>query len=208
MNRVALDIETIPSVCATSDAPPDLTEDDAKKAALDALTGQVICVGVLAVNRSNKIDSGLALVGRDEKKLLAAFWAHVSESKSSQFIAHNGLAFDLPYLWRRSVVQGVRPTLNLDLRRYRNDFVFDTMTVWANWELRGNTSLDALANGLGVGAKSGCGGKVLDLWKAGKLDEIARYCIHDCWLTYGCFAKMNFTPFSAENEFTTEIRML
>lgn len=180
MNRVALDIETIPRICAAGDVPAELTQDEAKKAALDALTGQIVCVGLLAVNKSQRIESGLAIVAKDEKQLLTSLWSHLADTKCSQFIAHNGLVFDLPYLWRRSVVHGVRPTVNLDLRRYRNDFLFDTMSVWGNWDSRSNASLDALANGLGIGAKSGSGGKVLELWKAGKLEEIARYCIHDC----------------------------
>jgi 3'-5' exonuclease len=147
MNRVALDIETIPGVFAAGGATPELTEEEAKKSSLDALTGQVVCIGLLTVNKSNRIESGVALVSSDEKKLLDAFWSHVSESNSSHFITHNGLAFDLPYLWRRSVVQGVRPTLSLDLRRYRSDFVFDTMALWANWDSRGYASLEICSNG-------------------------------------------------------------
>lgn len=209
MNRVVLDIETIPSVCATvSDTSPELTEEEAKKASLDALTGQIVCIGLLAVNRSNKLDSGLALISRDEKKLLSEFWNHISNSHITQFIAHNGLGFDLPYLWRRSVAQGVRTTLNFDLRRFRNDFVFDTMAVWANWDSRAYPSLEALSRGLGVGTKSGSGGQVLELWRLGELEDIARYCLHDCWLTYACFARMSFSSLSLENDFPVEIRML
>jgi 3'-5' exonuclease len=209
MNRASLDIETIPSACATpGHGVTELSDEDAKKAALDALTGQVVCIGLLGVDASNKVESGLALVSQNENKLLSEFWAHLAITRISRFIAHNGLGFDLPYLWRRSVVQGVRTTLNLDLRRFRSDFVFDTMAVWANWDARSYPSLDDLCRGLGVGAKVGSGAQVLELWKSGKLEDIARYCLHDCWLTYACFAKMSFSSVTPERDFPVEIKIL
>jgi predicted PolB exonuclease-like 3'-5' exonuclease len=141
----------------------------------------------------------------NEKALLERFWSYVSTNRVSGFVAHNGLGFDLPFLWKRSVINQVRPSTTFDLRRYRSDFVFDTMTLWAHWDPRAYPKLDALAGALGVGQKSGVGTEVAALWAAGKLKEIADYCLHDCWLAYGCYCRMEFAEFDAEQTIPTEI---
>jgi predicted PolB exonuclease-like 3'-5' exonuclease len=187
MKRMVLDIETIPITVEETIA------EEAKKAALDALTGRIVCIGFIIVDEF-KAQSAVSMVSDDEAKLLDDFWSTLQRENIKSFVAHNGLSFDLPYIWKRSVINQVKPTIQLDLRRYRNDFVFDTMCVWGNWETRGNASLNALACGLGLGAKSGSGDQVLQLWREGRHQEIAEYCLHDCWLTYECYGRMNFSP--------------
>jgi hypothetical protein len=34
---------------------------------------------------------------------------------------------------------------------------------------------------------------VLDLWRNRRHREIADYCLQDCWLTYECYCRMNFS---------------
>jgi predicted PolB exonuclease-like 3'-5' exonuclease len=190
MKRLVLDIETIPI------SPDVITPEEAKKAALDALTGRIVCIGFIVVDEVDEFEalSAVSIVCEDERKLLREFWSMLRRENIKSFVAHNGLGFDLPYIWRRSVVNQIKPSLQLDLRRYRNDSVYDTMCVWGNWEAWGNASLNALANGFGLGDKSGSGDQVLQLWREGRYREIAEYCLHDCWLTYQCFGRMNFSP--------------
>ncbi len=187
MKRLVLDIETIPITCEP------LVAEEAKKAALDALSGRIVCVGYIILD-DFAAQSAVSFVSDDEAKLLAEFWSTLHQERVSSFVAHNGLSFDLPYIWRRSVINQIRPSIRLDLRRYRDDFVYDTMCVWGNWEVRGNASLSSLAGGLGLGAKSGSGDQVLQLWREGRYEEIAAYCLDDCWLTYQCYGRMNFSP--------------
>jgi len=186
MKRLVLDIETIPISCEA------ITPEETKKAALDALSGKIVCIGFIVIDEFKAQEAG-AIVSDDEIKLLNDFWSILRRENIKSFVAHNGLSFDLPYIWKRSVINQVKPSIQLDLRRYRNDFVFDTMCVWGNWEIRGNVSLNALAGGLGFGAKNGSGDQVLELWRQGRQKEIADYCLHDCWLTYQCYGRMNFS---------------
>jgi 3'-5' exonuclease len=186
MKKMVLDIETIP---ATDEA---LDANEAKKAALDALSGRIICIGSIVLDEF-KAQFASSIVSDDESKLLSEFWSTLRRENVKSFVAHNGLGFDLPYIWKRSVINQVRPSFPLDLRRYRNDFVYDTMCVWGNWEMRGNVSLNALAGGLGLGAKSGSGEQVLQFWRDGQHKRIAEYCLDDCWITYQCYGRMNFT---------------
>lgn len=200
MKKLVLDIETIP---VTGDV---LTEEDAKKAALDALTGRIICIGFIIID-DFRAQSAVSIVSDDETKLLSGFWSMLRHENIKSFVAHNGLSFDLPFIWKRSVINRVKPSLDLDLRRYRSDFVYDTMCVWGNWEMRGNASLNALAGGLGLGAKTGSGGQVLQLWREAQYKEIAEYCLQDCWLTYQCYGRMNFSPTTDQPAVEADIRV-
>ncbi len=200
MKRLVLDIETIP---ISGDA---VTAEETKKAALDALTGRIVCIGFIVVDEF-EAKKAMAIVSDDETKLLSDFWSILRRENIKSFVAHNGLSFDLPFIWKRSVINQVKPSIQLDLRRYRSDFVFDTMCVWGNWEIRGNASLNALAGGLGLGTKSGSGDQVLQLWREGRHEEIADYCLHDCWLTYQCYGRMNFSQTTEQSLIQEEIRI-
>ena len=200
MKRLVLDIETIP---ISSEL---ITAEETKKAALDALTGRIVCIGFIIIDEF-KAQTSVAIVSDDEAKLLNDFWSTLRRENIKSFVAHNGLSFDLPYIWKRSVINQVKPTIQLDLRRYRNDFVYDTMCVWGNWEVRGNASLNALAGGLGLGAKNGGGDQVLQLWREGRHQEIAHYCLHDCWLTYQCYGRMSFSATTEKSSVEEDIRI-
>jgi predicted PolB exonuclease-like 3'-5' exonuclease len=184
MKRLVLDIETVPLCKGEAD-----TED--KKAALDALSGRIVCIGGILVEEFTPV-AAFTLVAKDERAILNDFWQRLERYRVKSFVTHNGLTFDLPFIWRRSVIHQVKPRLQLDLRRYRTDLVYDTMCVWGNWESRGNVSLDTLSQALGLGSKNGSGADVLNLWENARFQELADYCLYDCWLTYGCYCKMNF----------------
>jgi hypothetical protein len=197
---MVLDIETIPAADEVLDA------DEAKKAALDALSGRIICIGSIVLDEF-KAQSASSIVSDDEPELLREFWSKLRSENVKSFVAHNGLSFDLPYIWKRSVINQVKPSFPLDLRRYRSDFVYDTMCMWGNWEIRGNVSLNALAGGLGLGAKSGSGEQVLQFWREGQHRRIAEYCLDDCWITYQCYGRMNFSPTTGRSEVEETIRV-
>ena len=209
MKRAVVDIETVllESDLVSSDHSEE-AEEDRKKAALNALTARIVCVGLVFTKGDYEAESAVALLSKDEKSLLRSFWALLAESRVSTFIAHNGLNFDLPFLWKRSVINGVKPSVRMDLRRYRSDFIFDTMAVWANWDSRNYASLDLLSRSLKVGEKSGSGDQVLELWKGEKYSDLGNYCLQDCWLTLGCYCKMNFQKLPVRVAVPEEIRIL
>lgn len=200
MKKMVLDIETIPL------NEEVLDPDEAKKAALDALTGRIVCIGSIVLD-DFKVESAASFISDDESKLLREFWSRLRRDNIKSFVAHNGLSFDLPYIWKRSVINRVNPTCSLDLRRYRNDFIYDTMCVWGNWEIRGNVSLNALASGLGLEGKSGSGDQVLRMWREGQYEHIAKYCLDDCWITYQCYGLMNFATTTERSLVEERIRV-
>lgn len=199
MRRAAIDIETVRIDLKNAGG------EETRKDALDPLKARVICVGLIELDNYRAV-SQHAFIGLEEREVLEDFWTHLRDRKISRFVAHNGLNFDLPFLWKRSVINKVRPSVELDLRKYRNDFLFDTMNVWSNWETRSSLSLDELSRALGFEGKTGNGSAVEGLWMEGAFDQITEYCVHDCWLAYACFCRMNFAEPIRCGEIPTQIR--
>jgi predicted PolB exonuclease-like 3'-5' exonuclease len=211
MDRVSIDIETIPLGAAL--LPAELvaaaeaegmsrflvkgeaaTEEEIKKLSLDSITSRIVAIALAKFDQNSNPKESTVLYGEDEAKILDAFWKFLEKPAPVQLVAHNGLTFDLPFIWRRSVIQNVRPSKQFNLARYRTDTIYDTMQLWANWNIRDYVGLDRLSAALGLGAKTGTGSQVLGLWLEGKHEEVAKYCYQDALLTYACFCRMNFLP--------------
>jgi 3'-5' exonuclease len=211
MDRVSIDIETIP--LGASLLPADLlaaaeaegmsrflvngkasTDEEIKKLSLDSITSRIVAIALAKFDQNSDPKGSVVLYGEDEAKILNEFWKFLEKPVPVQLVAHNGLTFDLPFIWRRSVIHNVRPSKQFNLARYRTDTIYDTMQLWANWNIRDYVGLDRLSAALGLGAKTGSGSQVLGLWLEGKHEEVARYCYQDALLTYACFCRMNFMP--------------
>ena len=110
------------------------------------------------------------------------------------FIGHNAGSFDLPFLWRRCIVLGVRPTFKLPTPASREGRDYgDTMTAWAGF--RGTIGLDRLCRALGIQSPKASGingGQVFDLWKAGDLDAIATYNAADVEAVRAIWRRLNW----------------
>src|SRR5262249_19011461 len=146
--------------------------------------GHVICIGLGHDARGRGELETKALTARqtsDERFLLEGFWDIVRARRDWCFITSNGLAFDLPFLIRRSIYLGVAPTTGLPLRPFQLESHFDVMRCLANWERTETVRLDIVAELLGL-TKSPPGmdgSQVLGLWQAGRVDEIESYCLGD-----------------------------
>jgi uncharacterized protein YprB with RNaseH-like and TPR domain len=128
----------------------------------------------------------------DERRILEGFWDVVRGARDWRFVTYNGLAFDLPYLIRRSVYLGVPASTGLPLRPYAPESHFDVMRVLSNWERTEAVRLDVVAELLGL-RKSPPGmegSQVLGLWRAGRVDEIEAYCLGDVRLAYEVFLRV------------------
>jgi DNA polymerase elongation subunit (family B) len=175
-------------------------EDDLyAKSAFDATYSRIVCIGLLEFSDQMEARSAVAWYGGNEQELLRQFWARLAKDRPTLFITHNGLGFDLPFLKKRSIIHQVRPSLDVNLAKFRTEPVYDTMAIWSNWDTRGWIKLDVLARALQVETKSGSGAQVAEMWEKGQQDELARYCLQDTYVTYACYCRMNFRqPLSRE----------
>ena len=178
------------------------------KTALDAATGSIIAVAwattdmdepaCLVRDPADPDDRELLInwVGQIDRTLKAAAITSPTDGDLIHVpdfypIAHCA-QFDIGYLWRRLVVNGIRPPFAFPSPaawRYGRDYGC-TMVEWAGF--RDHISLDKLCKALRVPSpKNGIdGSKVGDLWAAGDLDAIREYNRRDCVAVRACWERM------------------
>ena len=170
-----------------------------EKSSFDGTFSRIVCIGMLAFSDAMDPQGAVCWYGSNEKEILGQFWARFAHDRPSLFITHNGLGFDLPFIKKRSIIHQVKPSIEINLAKFRIEPVYDTMAVWSNWETRGWIKLDVLARALNVETKSGSGKQVAGMWAKGQGKDIAEYCLQDTYVTYACYCRMNFRqPISRE----------
>jgi hypothetical protein len=214
MMRVFLDIETLPPDRSASEvisSSESRTDEDFRNLALNGNWGRVLTIGMVVEKGGREIHRGL--LGRerqtmmfhlDEARTLQAFWKLLKNfnTKRDLIIGHNIFEFDLLFLYKRSIIQRVQPSVNLCFARYRSQPIFDTMHEWERWKWqRRYVSLDELAKVLGLEtSKQGIdGSQVYDKFCAGCHDEIARYCMRDVELVRQVYYRMVFEEDSKDS---------
>lgn len=169
------------------------------KSAFDGTFSRIVCIGLLEFSDQMEARSAVAWYGSNERELLRQFWARLAQDRPTLYITHNGLGFDLPFIKKRSIINQVKPSLEINLAKFRTEPVYDTMAIWSNWDTRGWVKLDVLARALQVDTKSGSGGQVAEMWEKRQGRELAQYCLQDTYVTYACYSRMNFRqPLSKE----------
>jgi hypothetical protein len=144
-------------------------------AALDAISGQVLLAGCMDA------DTGEVWhFSGPERELLIDLWDFIFEVNPDNIIGHNVLAFDAPFLVRRSMVSGVKvPTgLMADLLEYRPSIWADTMRVWACGDRQHRVSLDHLCGVFGIESPKGGpinGATFATHWAAGNFASCKAY---------------------------------
>lgn len=186
---------------AASEAEARRQEEDNHyaKSAFDGTFSSIVCMGLLEFSDQMEPRGAVAWYGANERELLRQFWSRLAQNRPSLFITHNGLGFDLPFIKKRSIIHQVKPSIDINLAKFRTEPVYDTMAIWSNWDTRGWIKLDVLARALNVETKSGSGEQVAAMWERGLGLELARYCLQDTYVTYACYCRMNFRqPLSSE----------
>jgi DNA polymerase elongation subunit (family B) len=189
------DLARFPKVCECS-------EEQFRKLALTGDYGRVLTIGVIVERDGEVVHEGC--LGRDrvsrtfhldEKRTLRGFWQLLKAFNPSRdlIVTHNGISFDLPFLYKRSVIHRVKPTVMLSFARYRSQPLFDTMHEWNKWDMKKFISLDELAGILSLASskKDGMdGAHVYDRFCEGCHEQIADYCMADVRLTRSIYYRM------------------
>lgn len=157
-------------------------KDAIEKTSLDGTYGQIVCIG-WAIDDEPVKSLCVGLEVRQEGTLLREFVRLLPSENHGRrpvIVGHNVVAFDLPFIFKRAIINSVR----LPLWWPRNpkpwsEAVFDTMTQWAGD--RNRIGLDRLCRALDLPGK-GDGPTGADIWpmaQAERYDEIAAYCRQD-----------------------------
>jgi hypothetical protein len=167
-----LDVETVPQYPAYSMLPEskkkfwdqkasflaksesDTPESLYERAGIYAEFGKIVCISSGFI-RDQKLHIK-SFAGDDEKQLLLDFrdvLQKIQAGGAKWFLcAHNGKEFDFPYIARRMVIHGIPVPGILDPRgKWAKDLqLIDTMELWKFGDYKNFTSLDLLADILGI----------------------------------------------------------
>lgn len=170
------------------------------KTSLDGNCGQIAVIGWKIESEPSQSIFRQSSEPADEIEMLKRFAecmniqlrAKSGNLQDVKFIGHNVESFDLPFFFKRSVVAGIAPKFDCNPNRY-SDRIYDTMTKWAGFNNR--IKLDDLCKILDIPSpkQNGIdGSKVWEYIKAGKIEEVAKYCRDDVEQTYAIYRKMTF----------------
>lgn len=187
----------------TSEQVDQLIDERFRQLALKAEYGRVLTVGVTIEQRDEIVVNGV--LGMDPKtrrfhleeaRLLRSFWNLLRKFDRNHdlIIGHNVFDFDLLFLYKRSIINSVKPTVELSFARYRSQPIYDTMCEWERWG-RNRISLAELAEVLHLESSkvNGLdGSRVYDYFREGRHEEIADYCRRDVALVRDIYYRMKF----------------
>ncbi len=213
MAKIIIDIETVGFDFDSFDAKAqeyllkygeteEEKEEIKKRLALYPLTGEIVTIGMLnpetgkgyALFQNNHSaperfeEDGIIFETGSEKEILEKFWDFVGNYQ--QAITFNGRGFDLPFLMLRSAIYKIQPSRNF--MGYRYDFkvhcdLLDQLTFYGAVR---KFNLDFYAKSFGIKSskEEGVDGSMVgEMYKAGKFQEIARYCVRDLATTKGLY---------------------
>lgn len=173
-------------------------EEKWRKTSFDGALGHICVIGV-AFNDEPVQPLYSSSWHADEATILRQFFDLVDAKCAEHpnvrpvFIGHHIIGFDLRFIFQRAVVLGVKPSAQIpfNARPYGDSGVYDTMTEWAGY--RDTVSLDKLSMVLlGAGKGDMDGSKVWDAVSAGRIDDVAAYCIDDVEKTRKIYRRLNF----------------
>lgn len=167
------------------------------KTSFDGGLGHVCCIGLAVDNesaRSYQVPADAYGNRNHEAEMLMAFFSDLTDIGRSVLVGHNIIGFDLPFIWKRCMVLGVKPPqwFPRNPSKYSSEMVRDTMLLW-DMEQRAGGSMDRLCKLLGIPGKGDISGA--DVWpmvEAGDIEGVAEYCRADVERTRLMFKRMTF----------------
>ncbi|WP_455391754.1 3'-5' exonuclease [[Eubacterium] cellulosolvens] len=131
---------------------------------------------------------------KDEKELLTRFWGRLQELKPNVMVTFNGYNFDIPFIHVRSLVNGVQPTMEINLNKYKSETSnhFDCMQSLSVNQTFLNVALDISCQVFGIEVPKPriSGEDVPKLYKAGEFDAVKEHCRQDVEITEQLYLKL------------------
>jgi len=200
MIRLFLDIETIPSaedkkndfleILKSKNGNSEKSDEELfTSMSFDGAFGRICCIGYIKEDERGIIEEK-SLIG-NEKEMLQQFWK--AANNVERFVGHNIYEFNMPFIYKRSRINGVFPRMDLSFARYRSTPFFDTMKEWDLWgDPRKTVKLDTLAKIFDLKSSKDemDGSMVWQYYQDGRIEEISKYCMKDVILTRQVYYKM------------------
>jgi predicted PolB exonuclease-like 3'-5' exonuclease len=163
------------------------------KTSFDGGVGQCVAIGFALADEPVKCYFVADLTRSAEMNMLQDFFSALTDAGHVQLVGHNIVGFDVPYLWKRAMVLGVKPPFNFPRNpKPWSESVCDTMTLWDATQRAGG-SLDRICRLLGIPGKGDFSGA--DVWPAiqrGEYQRVRDYCAADVERTRAMHKRMVF----------------
>lgn len=225
-NILFLDIETVPQVEFFSDLTEetqklyadktqyqrkdDLTpEEFYERAGIWAEFGKIICIsiGYFTIKNAERQFRTKSIIG-EEKQLLEEFNDLIKTHFSNPafvFCGHNIKEFDIPYMCRRMLINGINIPEKLQLfgRKPWEIPHLDTLELWKFGDYKHYTSLKLLTHVLNIPSPKEDidGSEVRNVYYNEKnIDRIAKYCERDVVAVAQIFLRMRNEPILGDSE--------
>ena len=225
-NILFLDIETVPQSEFFTDLPEeaqqlfadktqyqrkdDLTpEEFYNRAGIWAEFGKIICisVGYFTIKNAERQFRTKSIIG-EEKQLLEEFNDLVKTHFSNPafvFCGHNIKEFDIPYMCRRMLINGINIPEKLQLfgRKPWEIPHLDTLELWKFGDYKHYTSLKLLTHVLNIPSPKEDidGSEVRNVYYNEKnIERIAKYCERDVVAVAQIFLRMRNEPILSDSE--------
>jgi 3'-5' exonuclease len=219
-----LDIETVPAFPSFTDmdtvwqdlfcdkisktVPEDMEPEEAyrKRAGILAEFGKVICISTAFFHKDDSGNWHLkmkSLYGDDEVEVLRIFTELCDKmygiNKNFRFAGHNIREFDIPYIGRRLLINGMAlpPYLQIQDKKPWELKMLDTMGWWKFGDHKNYVSLNLLAHVLGIpSSKTDMDGSMVqDVYYLQKdLHRIVDYCQRDVVVTANIILRFQNQP--------------
>ncbi|MFN2441715.1 MAG: ribonuclease H-like domain-containing protein [Thermoanaerobaculia bacterium] len=231
MKRLVIDIETVGTpwedhdpyvreylIKGKSEAE---AEEEKRRGALSPFTGRIVAIGVVNADDGRSCalfevpgqsevavrrDGPRTFISGTEELILRKFWDFLGEK--DRFISFNGRQFDGPFLMIRSAINGITP--KRDLVGYRYSFhpncdLREALNFWGSVnsrQYRFNLDLACKTFGVKSSKSDGMDGRAVEtLYREGRYEEIATYCLEDVRATAELYHKLAPTLLCWESNF-------
>lgn len=180
---------------------PEVAEAEWRKTSFDGARGELVSIAwaceddeVVSVHRHASFLDG-ELILSSEKEMLEDFFKRLNKdlkARRPMFVGQFIGGFDLPFLFHRAVILGVRPPFEINFNGRHGQAFYDTQIAWAGF--KGRMSQDALCAALGIAGKPDDidGSKVWDFVKEGKVERVAEYNRDDVNKNREIYKRLNF----------------
>jgi 3'-5' exonuclease len=231
MKKLVIDIETVGTpweehdsyvreylIKGMNDAE---AEEEKRRGALSPFTGRIVAIGVVNAETGKSCamyevpgqtevvtrrDGSRTLISGTERQILEKFWDYLGQG--DRFISFNGRQFDGPFLMIRSAIHGIKPKRDLIGNRYRFHPNCDLREV-LNFngtinprQMRFNLDLACKAFGIVSSKADGMDGRSVEtMYRAGRHEDIALYCLQDVRATSELYLKLENTMLLFEPSF-------
>jgi len=181
-------------------------EDAKRYLSLYPFTAKIVAIGMLNTKTENIMvlyDSEQKEEWKNEERktvyksmneidMISYFWDCVK--KVDKIITFNGKNFDVPFIMLRSALLKVKPSRNLIKNKYDSSNHIDLLEQLTFYGITKKFNLDFYCHAFGIQSpksKGITGMEVKELYKAGRIKDIAVYCGDDVRATYNLYKIWN-----------------